>query len=192
MQHQVVVLGVLRLHRHYVQIGGHNLFHLREDSRPGKRLAREQVVQKLRLIGDFPVGRLIQDRARLRLFQLKLINLLLYRGQLAIDAARMRPLIEDVAHQQHPQHSQRRNRESQPALVLPRDFVRLGGEIDSKTHQKTKAPATPASTDLFTFPAATPAAELETSSSTRTFTNAACKSCGACTPVTSTRSTFTP
>ena len=91
MQHQVVVLGVLRLHRHYVQIGGHNLFHLREDSRPGKRLARKQVVQKLRLIGDFPVRRLIQDRARLRLFQLKLINLLLHLGQLAVDAARMLP-----------------------------------------------------------------------------------------------------
>ena len=83
VQHQIIALGVLRFHRDHVQSGRHDFLHLGEDARPGERLAREELVQKVRLVGNDPVGRLVEDNARLRLFALQAVNLLLRRQPIA-------------------------------------------------------------------------------------------------------------
>src|SRR5271170_4200586 len=107
----------------------------------------------------------------------------------------MPALIKNVAAKSDRSHGQRGNQDCHPARVLPRDFVRLAGEIDVKPHQETNAPTTPARDDRATLPAAPPAMVFDTSSSTRILEvpfSAFCNAWVDSTPVTSTRSTPTP
>src|SRR5208283_2494393 len=162
-----------------MQVVWHDSFHLRENPRPGERLAREQLVQKLGLIGDIAVLRSIQNGSRLRLLLVEAVNLLPDLRQLPVDAAGVYPLINDVANQHYSNEGERRHDRAHAPAKLPRGFVRLAGKIDVESHQDTSAPTTPARTERGTLTAAAPAMLLEISSSTRMLEvalNATCSS----------------
>ena len=58
-----------------MQIGRHNPFHLGKHPRPGERLARKQLVEELRLIGDIAIRRLVQHGPRLRILLVEAVDL---------------------------------------------------------------------------------------------------------------------
>src|ERR1019366_8048190 len=146
-----------------MQVRRHDLLHLAKHPRPGQCFAREELIQKFRLVGDDTVHRPVQGGAGLRLLAVEAVDLPLHLRYLKVDGARLHPLINDVAQEPDSNSGEHHHGRANTATEQPRGLIRLAGEIDIETHQESRAPTTPASAGRGTVPAATPAMVLETS-----------------------------
>src|SRR5581483_809528 len=132
----------------HAQTGGHNLFHVLHQLRPGKRFSQNGVVQELRFIARAPVLRTCKHLLRQRRFFLELCQFCL-RLTRALPFA-LRILIVTDGDKHHESGEQRGKCEcrSPVAIELSLILVRTGSQINGDLHERVSTPAIPASADL--------------------------------------------